>query len=109
MGIGRQTSTDPKYSIIADIEGLDQSDLSLLSGPAFTTIYALLVLFTGPLSDNFNRVKMISIACIGWSFMTYLSSFATSFSFLLVCRAFMAVSMSVFGPTSYSLISDFFP
>jgi hypothetical protein len=68
---------DPKYNIKLDVDDLSPTNFAMLSGPAFTLIYAVLILFTGPLSDNLNRTKMICFSCIGWSTMTYLSSRAT--------------------------------
>jgi MFS family permease len=81
----------------------------MLSGPAFTLIYSILILFTGPLSDNFNRTYMICFACIGWSFATMMSSFSTKYYHLVLCRTGHAIFMSLYGPTTLSLISDLFP
>ena len=101
--------SDPYYNIFEAVEGLDMESFGWLSGPAFTLIYACLVLFTGPLSDNLNRTKMICFSCIGWIMMTYGSSIATKFWHLLLTRTGLAVFMSFYGPTTLSLISDLFP
>lgn len=100
---------NPDFNIKLSVSDLTPQNFGILSGPGFTLIYSILILFTGPLSDNFNRVKMICYSCLGWSLMTLLSSFSTEFWHLLVCRTGMAVFMSMFGPTTLSLISDFFP
>jgi MFS family permease len=100
---------DPYYNIKLSVTDFTSQNFGLLNGPAFTLIYAVLILFTGPLSDNLNRTKMICFSCIGWSTMTYLMGFATEFWHLLICRTGLAVFMSFYGPTTLSLISDLFP
>jgi MFS family permease len=100
---------DPYYNIKLSVDDMTPANFGLLSGPGFTFIYAVLILFTGPLSDNLNRTKMICYSCIGWSTMTYLNSQATQFWHLMVCRVSLAIFMSFFGPTTLSLISDLFP
>jgi MFS family permease len=50
-----------------------------MAGDFYTIVYAFMVLFTGSLSDIFDRKLLLCGACFGWTACTYLSSFATSF------------------------------
>ena len=75
--LGNEGEDDPFYNIMEAIDDLTPEKFGWLSGPAFTVIYAVLTLFTGPLSDNVNRTKMICFSCISWSLMTYGSSVST--------------------------------
>lgn len=59
---------DPYYNMKAAIPGMDDSRYGLVAGPAFTIFYAIFVLFTGVLSDNFNRKILLTVASILWSF-----------------------------------------
>jgi len=62
-------SLDAKYNL-KTATGITDSQYSILAGPAFTALYAVLLLFTGFIADKVNRKVMLGIACIGWSVCT---------------------------------------
>lgn len=70
---------DPHYSISDDIKDFTAANYQTMAGDTFTIIYAFMVLFTGSLSDLYNRKMLLCGACFGWCLCTYLSSFCTSF------------------------------
>jgi MFS family permease len=77
-----------------------------MAGDFYTILYAFMVLFTGSLSDIFDRKLFLCGACFGWTACTYLSSFAINFHQLLVLRLIMSFFTALSGPCSYSLITD---
>ena len=100
---------DPMYNIQADLTDLTQENFGYIAGDSFTIFYAFLVLFTGSISDIFNRKNVILGCCFGWCMCTYLKSFCTNFHQVFGLRLFMAFFNSASGPVSYSLITDWIP
>ena len=58
----------------------------LLSGLAFTASYSICGVFSGILSDNFNRKGIMISACILWSLCTLFTGLIDSFALLFVLR-----------------------
>ena len=100
---------DPHYSIRDAIPDFTPQNYQTMAGDTFTIIYAFMVLFTGSLSDLYNRKTLLCGACFGWCLCTYLSSFATTFTELYVLRLVQSFFTAFSGPCSYSLITDWIP
>mmetsp|Transcript_20859 Transcript_20859/g.14982 ORF Transcript_20859/g.14982 Transcript_20859/m.14982 type:complete len:248 (-) Transcript_20859:1209-1952(-) len=105
----KDAQTDPYYCLKAAIPNFTNSKYSILAGPAFTVLFAVLVLFTGIATDNFNRKVQLTIACILWSLCTALSGLADTFGTLLFLRMGLGIFQAFCGPAAYSLITDYFP
>jgi predicted MFS family arabinose efflux permease len=76
-----------------------------LTGALFLWVYGLCSPFAGILGDRVSKTKLI-VASLGiWSAFTVLSGFSPNGMFLLVCRALLGVSESVFMPAGYSLMA----
>jgi len=76
-----------------------------LTGALFLWVYGLCSPFAGILGDRVSKTKLI-VASLGiWSAFTVLSGFSPNGVFLLVCRALLGVSESVFMPAGYSLMA----
>src|SRR5436305_7422741 len=76
-----------------------------LTGALFLWVYGLSSPFAGILGDRVSKTKLI-VASLGiWSAFTVLSGFSPNGVFLLVCRALLGVSESVFMPAGYSLMA----
>ena len=81
----------------------------VLAGPAHTSLFASLLLFTGTLADNMNRKYMLCFSCLAWSSFTFMNSYASNYDELLYLRILIGGSQAFFGPPIYSIIADFFP
>lgn len=94
---------------IRDSLALNNFQIGVLYGPAFSFIYALFGLFMGRLADRVNRTRLIIAGLTIWSLMTALSGWASSIWFLLAARLMVGVSQSALSPAVYSLLADYFP
>ncbi len=71
----------------------------------FLWVYGLCSPLAGILGDRFSKPKLI-VASVGiWSMFTVLSGFSPNGVFLLVCRALLGVSESMFMPAAFALIA----
>lgn len=103
----RQIPAILQDSIKADL-GLNDSQLGLLSGVAFTLFYVTMGLWIARLADRGHRVKILS-TCVGlWSVMTALCAVASSFFWLFLARVGVGVGEAGGSPPSHSLLSDYF-
>src|ERR1051325_2124860 len=76
-----------------------------LTGALFLWVYGLCSPMAGILGDRLSKTRLI-VASLGiWSAFTLLSGFSPNGAFLLVCRALLGVSESVFMPAGYSLMA----
>ena len=87
---------------------MNNLQVGLLYGTAFSLIYAVCGIPMGRLADLYSRRVMIVVGLLVWSLMTYISGFATSLTFLITARMFVGVSESALSPAVYSLLSDYF-
>ncbi|WP_069130625.1 spinster family MFS transporter [Rhodohalobacter halophilus] len=93
---------------IRDTLTLNNLQIGLLYGPAFSFVYALAGIPMGRITDRTSRKMMISIGLFVWSLMTVLSGFAASFAFLITARIFVGLSQSMLSPAVYSYLADTF-
>ncbi|MGK7370629.1 MAG: spinster family MFS transporter [Candidatus Halalkalibacterium sp. M3_1C_030] len=87
---------------------MNNLQVGLLYGTAFSLIYAVCGIPMGRLADLYSRKIMIVAGLLVWSLMTFISGFATSLTFLITARMFVGVSESALSPAVYSLLSDYF-
>jgi MFS family permease len=73
----------------------------------FLWVYALFSPLTGFLADKFKRSHVIIASLLIWSVVTWLTSKATSFEYLLVTRALMGISEACYVPAALALIVDY--
>jgi predicted MFS family arabinose efflux permease len=76
-----------------------------LTGALFLWVYGLCSPVAGILGDRFSKPKLIVASLGTWSAFTVLSGFSPNGIFLLVCRALLGVSESVFMPAGYGLMA----
>jgi predicted MFS family arabinose efflux permease len=91
--------------IIKDLE-LSNTEFALISGLAFAVLYSVLGIPLAWLADRFNRVQILSAACLLWSGMTALCGQATGFKSLFLFRVGVGVGEAACVPASHSLIAD---
>ncbi|MDO7840771.1 MFS transporter [Sphingomonas sp. CA1-15] len=89
--------------------GLNDTQLGLLGGFAFSLVYALGALPLARLADRTSRRTVLSACLAVWSLFTGLGALATGFGFLMATRAGVAIGEAGAAPSSHSMIADLFP
>lgn len=108
-------STIDRYMIAALAQplklefGLSDSQIGFLSGLLFAVSYTLVGLPLGLLTDRARRARLLAILMGIWSLGTMASGMASSFLSMAAARMTVAGAESGAGPTTVSLISDYFP
>jgi predicted MFS family arabinose efflux permease len=96
------------YSLFPELQReFGYSDTVLgLTGALFLWVYGLCSPVAGVLGDRWSKTKLIVGSLIAWSLLTVLSGASPNGSFLLVCRALLGVSESLFMPAAYALMAN---
>ena len=89
--------------------GLNDTQISVLSGLAFTLFNASVLIPCGWLADRYSRKWVAGLGAVTWSLATILLGFARNFPQLLAGRALIGVAQGALGPTAFSLIRDTLP
>jgi MFS family permease len=89
--------------------GLDDSQLGLLQGLVFASLYSILGLPIGWLAERINRLRIIAVSVGFWSAMTMLCSLVGSFPQMFLARAGVGVGEAGYMAPTNSLASDLFP
>jgi MFS family permease len=99
-------------SVIAQAMKLDlrlsDTQLGLLAGTAFASLYALSGIPIARLAERFNRVTIISLSLAVWSALTSLCGAAGSFAQLLALRVGVGIAEAGCSAPAHSLISDYY-
>jgi len=88
--------------------GITDTQMGLLQGPAFGLFYATMGLPLGWLADRVHRVRLMAIAIVFWSLMTFLSGYASEYWMLLLCRFGVGFGEAALVPAAVSLLADLF-
>ena len=88
---------------------LSDTQLGLLTGPAFITVYCIASVFFGWLVDRRSRKVVLAAVLALWSAMTIAGGLARNYGQLLVARAGVGVGEGGSNPAAMSLMSDYFP
>src|SRR3546814_19122055 len=86
---------------------LSDSQLGLITGPAFSLSYALFAIPISKLSDAKNRVVIISSAIVVWSAFTAFGGLAKNFVTFGFSRIGVALGEAALTPAAHSLISNY--
>ena len=88
--------------------GLSNTELGLLIGLAFATLYTTVAIPLAWLADRYNRVNILSIALATWSGFTALTGLATNFTQIAIARMGVGIGEAGGSPPSHSIISDMY-
>ena len=88
--------------------GLSNTQLGLLIGLAFATLYTTVAIPLAWLADRYNRVNILSIALATWSGFTALTGLATNFTQIAIARMGVGIGEAGGSPPSHSIISDMY-
>jgi len=83
-------------------------EVGLLTGPAFTILYATTAIPIGLLVDRRSRTKIIAIGIVIWSLATVLTGSARSFLTMFLSRMVVGIGEAVLSPAAFSIIGDSF-
>ena len=83
--------------------------MGLLMGPIFALVYVFLGLPFGWIADRLSRRNLATFGIAFWSMMTMLSSTASSFGQLALCRFGIGFGEAALTPAATSMIADMFP
>jgi predicted MFS family arabinose efflux permease len=86
---------------------LSDSQLGLITGPAFSLTYAIAALPISKLSDRGVRVHVIGGAIAFWSMLTALGGAAVGMKTMLLSRIGVAVGEAALTPAAHSIIADY--
>lgn len=88
--------------------GLSDTMLGM-TGALFLWVYGLCSPIAGILGDRWARTKVVTGSLIVWSFFTLLTGFAPDGNVLLVLRALLGISESLFMPAAFALMAAAHP
>jgi predicted MFS family arabinose efflux permease len=97
--------------LVQDIKAafsLSDTELGLLGGAAFSIIYVLAGFPAARLADRSTRKNIVAAAISFWSLMTAACGMATGFWTLFLARTGVGVGEGCSGPSSQSLVADYF-
>lgn len=89
--------------------GLTKTQMGLMGGIAFASLYSTLAIPFARYADRGKRVKVISLAVAVWSGFTALCGIATGFWQLFVSRMGVGIGEAGGVAPSYALVADYFP
>jgi len=95
-------------SIKAEL-GLTDTQLGVISGLAFSLIYAVAAFVFGYLADRNSRKIVILFGLVSWSLATAASGVATGFWTLFAARFVTGIGEASLYPCAMSLLADAFP
>jgi MFS family permease len=88
---------------------LSDTEIGLVAGLAFATLYVVLGVWVARLAERRRRLTLIGIGTLLWSVATAACGAATSFAALVLARIGVGVGEAVGLPSSQSVVSDYFP
>lgn len=89
--------------------GLSDTQLGVLTGPAFVGVYMVTSVIFGWLVDRRSRRTVLVCVLLLWSVMTAASSVARSYAQLAVARAGVGIGEGGASPACWSMLGDYFP
>lgn len=99
-------ATSSVLPLLSQNFGFDDFQLGII-GSAFAWIYAAIAPFAGMAADRTSRKKLITGACILWSFFTLATAWCGNFSSFVFVRALTGLAETFYFPAAMALISDF--
>lgn len=97
--------------LVEDIKAeflLSDFELGLLGGLAFSLVYVIAGFPAARLADRSTRKNIAAVAISFWSLMTAACGLATGFWTLFAARTGVGVGEGCSGPSSQSLVADYF-
>lgn len=93
-------------AIKADLR-LTDTQIGLITGPAFSLTYAICAIPIARISDRYSRTRVINASILLWSGLTALGGAAQSFTTFGLSRVGVAVGEAGLSPAAHSIISGY--
>jgi MFS family permease len=105
--LDRQMLASMKFSVMADVPGIDnEADWGKILA-LFKWTYAILSPIGGYLADRFSRRHVVAGSLLVWSIVTWATGHVQTYDQLLLTRAVMGISEAFYIPAALALIADF--
>ncbi|MBK7951541.1 MAG: MFS transporter [Deltaproteobacteria bacterium] len=88
---------------------ISDTQLGLLTGPAFAVTNAIAGVPLARAADRWSRRNVVAWGLFAWSILTVGQGLTRSFGTLMVARIGVGIGEASTGPSAHSLISDYFP
>jgi predicted MFS family arabinose efflux permease len=88
---------------------VSDTQIGLLTGPAFAVTNAIAGIPLARLADRVSRRAILAWGLAAWSVLTAIQGLTRSFPALLMTRIGVGIGEASTGPAAHSLISDYFP
>lgn len=88
---------------------ISDTEVSLVSGIAFSLFFTLMGIPIGWLADNKNRRLIIAIGVTFWSLFTAFCGLARTFGQLFMARMGIGIGEAALTPSAFSMLADYFP
>lgn len=88
---------------------LSDSQMGLITGLAFATLYATFGLPLARIADRGARITLMSVCLSIWSVMTALTGLARNFIELFIARMAVGIGEAGCAPAAHSILGDLFP
>jgi MFS family permease len=85
---------------------LNDQQLGVLTGSAFSIVYALLGLYFGALADRLDRLMLVRAGAWVWSLSCVAAAFAPGYRLLIAARGGVAVGEAIATAAAVSLIAE---
>ena len=106
--LDRQILSILKIPIKEDL-GLTDTQLGLMGGIAFASVYSTLAIPIARYADRRGRSRVVAVSVAVWSLFTAVCGLATNFWQLFLARMGVGVGEAGGVAPSYALISEYFP
>jgi len=97
------------HNLELEIVGYDEETYGIYTGPAYTGVFAFLLLFTGALADRYSRKNILLLSMFFWSAVTAANYFVNDMTTFIILRSMLGFFHAFFPSASYGLVSDYFP
>lgn len=88
---------------------LSDTQLSIISGFAFSVFFLLAGILIARWVDRGNRRLILALGIVVWSLATAATGYAQGFYTLSLCRMFVGIGEAVVFPVALSLLADLYP
>lgn len=113
LGVGAIDAADRTIlaAVFEDVKrAFDVSDFQLgLLVSAYSVVATISLIPFGWAADRWNRVRLIAIGFVPWSLAMLWTGAATSFGMMFVARLFLGSIEATNGPSTPSLLGDYYP
>jgi MFS family permease len=89
--------------------GANDTAMGILTGAAFSLVYATAALPLARFADHGHRRNVIAAAVALWSLMTAACGLAVSYAMLLAARVGVALGEAAHSPATLSMVADLYP